>query len=169
MRISRSVAIATGGVALGGALGIVGIAGASTSQTPTPTASGGSMPGSHGRQHAGHRDGLGRALHGEATVKGKDGTFKTVDAQRGVVTAVSPSSISLKSADGYVGTYVVSSATKVHKGRTASTIGDVKVGDTAAVIADKANGVVTARSIAERDPNAPKQPRAGKPSTGATG
>ena len=46
-----------------------------------------------------------RFLHGELVIKGKDGKPVTVALQRGVVTAVDASSVTVKSEDGYSRTW----------------------------------------------------------------
>jgi hypothetical protein len=74
--------------------------------------------------------GFGRSggLHGEFTIKKPDGTFQTMATQTGEVTAVSPSSITVKSEDGFSRTYSVDENTVVGSGRDG--IGSVKTGDT---------------------------------------
>ena len=94
--------------------------------------------GGHGRGHGGlfggkmfGLGGFGRfgGLHGEVTVKKPDGNgFQTMAFQTGEVTAVSPSSITVKSEDGFSRTYSVDENTAVGSGRDG--IGTVKVGDT---------------------------------------
>ncbi len=78
--------------------------------------------------------GLGRGgpLHGEFTVRKPDGNgFETMAVQNGEVTAVSPSSITVKSEDGFSRTYSVDENTVVGSGRDG--IGTVKTGDTVRV------------------------------------
>jgi Domain of unknown function (DUF5666) len=78
--------------------------------------------------------GLGRGgpLHGEFTIRKPDGSgFQTMAVQTGEVTAVSPSSITVKSEDGFSRTYSVDENTVVGSGRDG--IGTVKNGDTVRV------------------------------------
>jgi hypothetical protein len=78
--------------------------------------------------------GFGRfgGLHGEFTVKKPDGSgFQTMATQTGEVTAVSPSSITVKSEDGFSRTYSVDENTVVGSGRDG--IGSVKTGDTVSI------------------------------------
>ena len=76
--------------------------------------------------------GRGGALHGEFTIRKPDGNgFQTVATQTGEVTAVSPSSITVKSEDGFSRTYSVDENTVVGAGRDG--IGTVKNGDTVRV------------------------------------
>jgi hypothetical protein len=91
--------------------------------------------------------GLGNILHGQFTAPKAGGGYQTVDVQRGTVTAVSSSSISVKSADGYSQTYAVTSSTEVDA--QAGGIGTVKVGDTVSVTATVSAGTATAASIAD--------------------
>jgi hypothetical protein len=71
------------------------------------------------------------AIHGTFTVKGPNGGYETVDTQYGTAEAVSSSSITVKSADGFSQTYTVSSTTVVGPGQ--SGILSVKVGDTVSI------------------------------------
>jgi type VI secretion system secreted protein VgrG len=48
---------------------------------------------------------LGRGLHGSFVVEDPDGGYQTVLSQHGTPTAVSDSSITVRSADGFVATY----------------------------------------------------------------
>ena len=73
---------------------------------------GGGMPGGPGGQH-GAIGGTGTAavgstsLHGEFVVPDGSGGYSTVLTQTGTVTAISPTSISVRSDDGYSQTYVI--------------------------------------------------------------
>jgi hypothetical protein len=89
--------------------------------------------------------GLGGVVHGQVTVPKSGGGYQTVDVQRGTVTAVSSSSITVKSADGYSQTYAVSSSTEVNA--QAAGIGTVKMGDTVGVMATVSGKTATAASI----------------------
>jgi hypothetical protein len=71
------------------------------------------------------------AIHGTFTVKGPKGGYETVDTQYGTAEAVSSSSITVKSADGFSQTYTVSSSTEVGPGK--NDILSVKVGDTVSI------------------------------------
>jgi hypothetical protein len=89
--------------------------------------------------------GIGGVVHGQFTEPKQGGGYQTVDVQRGTVTAVSSSSITVKSADGYSATYAVSSSTEVNA--KAAGIGTVKVGDTVGVTATVSQGRATAASV----------------------
>jgi hypothetical protein len=125
----------------------------STSGTPSPgsSASSGSTAGAGAHGAKGSR--LGRlarhVVHGQF-VTGTAGTFVTHDVIRGQVTAVSPSSIAVKAADGTSETFVVNSATKVRvrtsgKG-AAGTISQVATGDDVLVLGTGA-GTATAQHV----------------------
>jgi hypothetical protein len=73
--------------------------------TSTPPTSGSDTPAGSSSKHK-HRGLLARAEHGQVTVRVKTGT-ELIDLQRGLVIAVSPTSITVKSQDGFTGTYVV--------------------------------------------------------------
>lgn len=89
--------------------------------------------------------GLGGAIHGQFTEPKAGGGYQTVAVQRGTVTVVSSSSITVKSADGFSATYAVSSSTEVNA--IAAGIGTVKVGDTVDLTATVSKGTATAASI----------------------
>ena len=79
---------------------------------------------------------LSRVEHGEATLRTKTGT-ELVDVQRGTVTAVTPTSVTVRSQDGFTATYTVTSTSKVRKDKQASTISAVAVNDKVALVAVK--------------------------------
>jgi hypothetical protein len=91
-----------------------------------------------------------RVQHGELVLEGRNGTAVTMDVQRGQVTAVSATSISLRSADGYTATYAVGADTRVRLSGTPKTIGDVKVGDTVGVLATRNGETMTATHVTAR-------------------
>jgi hypothetical protein len=169
------VAVTLAAVAIGsGALGITSIASAATTTpgatgattaTSTPTAPGdapappppgGTPPGNGNGPRGGHRPGggpgapgglgrLGQALHGEYVVKKADGTYQTVDSQNGAVTAVSSTSITVKSDDGFSKSYTVDAATIVNAARDG--IASVKVGDVVSLDATVAGSTATAVDV----------------------
>lgn len=97
---------------------------------------------------------LARTEHGELTLRAKNGT-RVVDVQRGTVTAVSPTSISVRSADGFTATYAVASTSKVTSKGTVSAIADVHAGDDVSVAALKNGGTDTVLHL--RDAGPPKK------------
>ncbi|MBI1759470.1 MAG: hypothetical protein HYR62_09645 [Actinobacteria bacterium] len=117
---------------------LVGTSGTASDTTSVATDAG---PGRRGR--LAHR-----IEHGEFVVKGKDGKPVDLVVQRGEVTAVSATSITLRSADGFTASYPIASTTKVWVNHSRQTIEQVKVGDKAGVLAKKDNGtLVTAMVI----------------------
>jgi hypothetical protein len=118
---------------------------ASPAPSPTPQA----LPGPPG---PGRRFGFGigpggvfGALHGQLVVPRSGGGYQTVDVQDGQVTAVSTTSITLKSADGFTKSYTVVSSTVVDAQRDG--IGSVKVGNQASVQATVSGSTATAVSL----------------------
>ena len=85
------------------------------------------------------------AIHGTFTVKGPNGTYETIDTQYGTAEAVSSSSITVKSADGFSQTYVVSSSTVVDA--KPNGISSVKVGDTVSIQGLVSGSTVTAERV----------------------
>ncbi len=95
--------------------------------------------------HPGHHKGqLGRAEHGEFTVHTKTGD-KTLDTQRGVVTAVNTGSVTVKSTDGFTATYTLTP--KVHKGKQTATTTQITTNDRVRVLATKTGTTATATHI----------------------
>jgi hypothetical protein len=169
---------AAGVLAVGAVTG-VGIAFAGGNQpvaaaqaTPTATPSGTASPDNPGRGgKAGRPDQPGRpgrggfpggargrlgaalgqnALHGEFVVKDKDGKIVTRVVQHGQVTAVSATSVTLKSEDGFTASYTVNSDTKVNVGGSSAAISGVKTGNQAWVIATKSGDTSTASNLIVR-------------------
>jgi hypothetical protein len=93
------------------------------------------------------RSPLGGALHGTLVLPKAGGGTVTVEIQNGKVASVSQSSITLKSADGFTKTYVVSASTVVDAQRNG--IGSVKVGDQVRVTATGSGGTVTAIRVVD--------------------
>lgn len=134
-RMAAAVGV-TGALLLAG----IGVAAAQTDGAPAPTAppaEDGARPadrpdGGPGRMRGGpggpggHK-GMHGVVHGEFVTRNGDG-FRTMATQTGTVTAVSESSITVKSADDYTKTYAVDANTMVNAGRDG--IDSVKQGDT---------------------------------------
>jgi hypothetical protein len=85
-------------------------------------------------------------LHGEAVVQTKDGV-KTIAVQRGTVTAITDTSITVKSTDGFTQTWTFGSPINVIEHRTTVQPTAVKVGTEVGVAGPKENGGYTARLI----------------------
>jgi hypothetical protein len=91
--------------------------------------------------------GAGGAVHGQFVVPKTGGGYQTVDVQRGKVTAVSSTSLTVKSADGFSATYAVSSSTIVDAQR--DEIGSVKDGNQVYVTATVSGSAATATSVSD--------------------
>lgn len=92
-----------------------------------------------------------RAEHGEVTVRTKNGD-QVIDAQRGQVTAVSPTSVTVRSTDGFTATYTVDSTSKVRANKQTSTIANVHDGDRVGLTALSSGGKATVRGLADAGP-----------------
>ena len=162
-RLAGLAAVAVIALAAGGGVAYVAthsgnpvrtLASSGSAQSPSPSMAP-SAPSEHehgpgGFGRFGGIGGLGMAghggvVHGQFTVPKSGGGYQTIDVQRGTVTAVSSSSITVKSADGYSQTYAVSSSTEVNA--QAAGIGTVKVGHTVGVMATVSGKTPTAASI----------------------
>jgi hypothetical protein len=106
----------------------------SSSPTPAPTASTSTAAhakaGKAGKAGKARREDLRHALHGSITTKaGKGATgYVTHDGIRGIVTAVSTSSMTVKAADGFTDTFVVTPTTVVHTkadGKSKGAVGQI--------------------------------------------
>lgn len=91
--------------------------------------------------------GLFGAVHGQVVLAKPGGGYQTVDMQTGKVTAVSASSISVRSSDGFTASYSVAASTVVDAQRDG--IGSVKVGNQVSVLATVSGSKATATRIAD--------------------
>ena len=152
MILTRKVALGVAGVVAAGVLGTAGVA-AATGETSTPKPAASSAPSGTAAPTA-DKDKKDRArhalrargMHGEWVVKGKDGKPVTLVSVRGTVSAVGPTSVTVKAEDGYTATFTANPETKV-KGADVDSITDVKVGAKGAVIGVKNGNTLTARAV----------------------
>ncbi|MEV6271633.1 hypothetical protein AB0L64_31015 [Kribbella sp. NPDC051936] len=100
-------------------------------------------------------------MHGEFVVQKDGGGYQTVGTQSGSVTAVSNTTITVKSADGYTRTYVVNADTKVNRD---GKIADIKTGESVRIRAVVSGDTATASSIDDGS-NRPAPPDGAKPGT----
>lgn len=108
---------------------------------------------------------LSNAVHGEFVARTDSGAYATERFQTGKVTKVSAATLSLTSADRYVGNYLVNGSTVINRG--AATINDVKVGDSVTVVATLSGSTATATTVTD---SADKQyPTTHSPGTGTGG
>ena len=90
--------------------------------------------------------GMGPGIHGTFVTPDKAGTgYQTIDTQKGSVTDVSATSITVKSKDGFTKTYIVTSTTDVN-GKTGD-IASVKSGDDVAILGIESGSDVNAQQI----------------------
>lgn len=128
----RSTLLAAG-AALGMTLAGLGVAQAQTDdgrEQKPPASAGAAEPERKTLRHKGPgrgHHGIGMGIRGEAVMRKPGGGFQTVAHQSGDVTAVSATSITLKSEDGFERSYLVNDDTLVNAGDDG--IADVKVGD----------------------------------------
>jgi hypothetical protein len=85
------------------------------------------------------------AIHGQYVAPKPGGGYQTVDFQNGKVTAVSSTSITLRSADGYTHSYTVTGSTIVDAQRGG--ISSIKTGNEASVGATVSGSTATATSV----------------------
>ncbi|MBM3688680.1 MAG: hypothetical protein FJW80_03310 [Actinobacteria bacterium] len=87
----------------------------------------------------------GDVLHGELVVERPDGPVVTLRLQEGQATAVSATSITVASTDGFTATYAITAATEQERGRAEDT--PAQVGDEVHVRATVEGTAVTAEDI----------------------
>jgi len=77
-----------------------------------------------------------RAEHGTFVVRGKKGVERTLDVQRGTLTAVSASSVTIKSLDGFTATYALTPTSRLRvDGAGKAPASTLRTGEKAAVTA----------------------------------
>lgn len=149
-RTAKLFAAGIGTLALAVAIG-VGLAYAGPEQAPaaSPSATSSGSPTDDRKHQAGdirrHPGLLRRAVHGEATLGGE--MHRVVVFQRGVVETVSATSLTVKSEDGFVGSYVLDAETRIRKEGQQATRSDINVKDRVRVLATKDGSTLTARAI----------------------
>jgi hypothetical protein len=119
-------------------------AGAADSAAPGETAKPGDRRARH-RHHPWRARRFFRGLHGEATVRTKNG-FAQVNWQRGLVTAVSGDSLTVRSADGASRQWVVNQNTRIRKKREKVSLSQLAANDWVFVIGNRSGSTRTARA-----------------------
>lgn len=132
MRIARTTALATIGIVGSGVVGGLTYAAVSSPAAAAPSVAKQASVTEHAASRHGHRW-LSRLEHGEVTVQTRAGD-RTLDLQRGTVTAVSPTSISVRSHDGFTAAYDVTAKTRVRTRGALTTIAKVHTGDIVLVV-----------------------------------
>jgi hypothetical protein len=124
------------------------------SASPDPSASAGPGKGQRGERgqewRKRHRARVllrKNTLHGEVVVQTKDGGTKTVAVQRGQVTAISATSMTVKSTDGFTMTWTFGDDLRVVERRSTIQSTDVKVGSTVGVAGAKEGSGGVARLV----------------------
>jgi len=152
-RSAKKIAIAAVvalGIAGAGA-GVVYAASGSTDNTAQGPGGQGGMGGGPGGQSGqggmGGGAGLMDALHGEYVVSDGNGNYTTELLQNGDVTAISDSSVTVKSDDGYTHTYTIDSDTVVGNG--SAELSSIATGDEVTVIATESGDTATVDTISE--------------------
>jgi hypothetical protein len=144
--IGGGVAFATGSGSAAPSPQITTAASVTSGAAPSATASSAAKP-----KAKRFRNVLARTEHGEVTLRSKTGD-KVFDLQRGVVTTVSSTSVTVKSKDGFTATYAVGSGAKVRKQKQASAIADVHTGDRVGVLALRSGSTDTLRRLRDAGP-----------------
>ena len=101
---------------------------------------------------------LNRIVRGDLTVRAKGGTFVQVHYERGTVSAVSATSITIAGPDGKGATFVVTANTKVRSQGKLEAISELSVGQNALVFGTTSGSTYTAvliRGVVARPANAP--------------
>lgn len=93
--------------------------------------------------------GMGPLLHGEQVVRTPEGEYEEIAMQNGTITAVSATSITVASEDGYEQTYGISDATRIRIDRAEATAGDLQVDRPARVVADTSGNALHIGSTTE--------------------
>lgn len=102
-------------------------------------------PGRDRPSRRGHRWG-GHGVHGEATVQRDDG-FRLATWQRGEITALSSTTLTVKSADGVSWTWTTNAGTRVRKDREKAAVKDLADGDKILVAGERSGDTRTAKFI----------------------
>jgi hypothetical protein len=115
--------------------------------SPSASAKAGTGGAGSKRRHRLLRFAFGKsALHGEAVVKTDDGT-KTVVVQRGTVTAIDATSVTVKSTDGFTLTWTFGTPITVIERRSQVQPSAIAVGTQVGLAGDKAGNSPSARLI----------------------
>src|SRR5690606_16336074 len=94
---------------------------------------------------------LGHGLHRESTVRPKAGSFRVVTFQRGEITDVSGTALTVKSADGTAWTWTANGDTRVRRNHKDAALKDLAKGDDVRVAGERSGGTRTARLVRAHD------------------
>jgi hypothetical protein len=140
---SRKIAVVAATGALAVTIGGVAYADTGTGHAAKQTA--GTRQVARARMH--RHPLLRRTLHGSFVLRTKPGKTVTVDIQRGTVTAVSSTSLTVRSRDGVSETYVLDAATKIRSRGRAVPASRLTTGDRGFVVATETDAGKVARAI----------------------
>ena len=144
-------------------VGSVGVAMAADRGSPSPALTASSTAGpadpAGGAAHKKVHSLQARSLHGEFVIQTKDG-LRTVILQRGSVTAVASTSVTVKSSDGFTVTWTINDQTKVRDNRAPATAADLKPGVVVRIVGPRAGDSTIARLISIGTPGTPGTPAA---------
>jgi hypothetical protein len=91
---------------------------------------------------------IARSLHGEVTLAGEK--HRVIAFQRGGVQKVSKTSLTVKSNDGFVETYVLNDDTKVREKGDKAKLSDIDAADRVLIVATKDDSTLNARRVVVR-------------------
>jgi hypothetical protein len=133
-------AVVAVGIAGAGGVAVYAASGSTDSSTGAQQGPGGGTGGPGGNMGGGPGGGtMSEALHGEYVVSDGNGGYTTELLQNGEVTAVSDTSITAKSDDGYTKTYTIDSDTVVGNG--SADLSSIETGDDVTITATEAGTV----------------------------
>jgi hypothetical protein len=92
---------------------------------------------------------MARAVHGEVTLAGEK--HQVIAFQRGTVQKASSKSVTVRSNDGFIETYLLSDDTKVREDRHDATVSDIDRSDRVLVVATKEDTTLNARRVIVRE------------------
>jgi hypothetical protein len=156
----KRIVVIAGTVAVAGTVGLgaaVAYADSSPTQSPKPTPT----PTERvplrlpiGPRLPGQLPAIDQMLHGEAVGKDANGAIKTYDWQNGQVTAVSGSSVTVRSSDGTTWTWTLNGDTKVRKNdKEDGSASDLATRDKVAIAGTRAGNTRTASMVADPPPD----------------
>ncbi len=88
----------------------------------------------------------GKVEHGQVTIETKTGD-QTIDVQRGTITAINSTTMTVKCTDGFTLTWTISGPLKVIEARTQIQPSDVKVGELVGVAGTQTGATATAKLV----------------------
>jgi hypothetical protein len=141
-KLAVALAVALGIAGAGTAVVYAASGSTTTDQSQGPGGQGGGPGGMGGPGGA-----RSEPLHGEYVVSDGNGGYTTEIIQTGEVTAVSDSSITAKSEDGYTHTYTIDSDTTVGNG--SADLSSIETGDDVTIVASVDGDTATADSLVE--------------------